>query len=296
LNQEQLIHEYQDRVEQALEHWLPLATIPPGTLHEAMRYSALGGGKRVRPLLAYATGAALDVPLAQLDGPACAVEIIHAYSLVHDDLPAMDNDELRRGKPTCHIAFDEATAILAGDALQALAFYVLAHDPAMVDDAALRLQMVDMLAYSSGSHGMAGGQAIDLESVGKTLNLAELENMHIHKTGALIRASVRLATLSHRGLDPALTERLDHFAKCIGLAFQIHDDILDVESDTETLGKPQGADMERNKPTYPAIVGLAESRNMAKALHQEALDSLADLDSRADTLRWLADYIVARKS
>ena len=296
MTQEQLIHDYQDRVEQALERWLPPTSMPPCKLHEAMRYSVLGGGKRVRPLLAYATGTALHIPLAQLDGPACAVEIIHAYSLIHDDLPAMDNDDLRRGKPTCHIAFDEATAILAGDALQALAFHILAHDPAMVDDATLRLKMVDMLAYSSGSHGMAGGQAIDLDSVGKTLNVAELENMHIHKTGALIRASVRLAALSKPRLDPAVLEQLDHFAKCIGLAFQIHDDILDVESDTETLGKTQGADRERNKPTYPAILGLAESRAMAQDLYQQAVDSLAGLDDQADGLRWLAGYIVARKS
>ena len=296
MNQEQLIRDYQDRVEQALEHWLPPATMPPVTLHQAMRYAVLGGGKRVRPLLVYATGAALNIPLTQLDGPACAVEIIHAYSLVHDDLPAMDNDELRRGKPTCHVAFDEATAILAGDALQALAFHILAHDPAMVDNATLRLQMVAMLADSSGSHGMAGGQAIDLEAVGKTLNVAELENMHIHKTGALIRASVRLAALSQPVIDTAVLDRLDHFAKCIGLAFQIHDDILDVESDTETLGKPQGADRERNKPTYPAILGLAESRTMTQDLYQQSLDSLDTLDARTDTLRWLAGYIVARKS
>jgi len=296
VNQEQLFHNYQTRVEQALEQWLPAATMPPTRLHEAMRYSVLGGGKRVRPLLTYATGAALDIPQAQLDGPACAVECIHAYSLIHDDLPAMDDDALRRGNPTCHIAFDEATAILAGDALQALAFHILAHDSAMVNDAALRLQMVAMLAYSSGSHGMVGGQAIDLDAVGKTLNVAELENMHIHKTGALIRASVRLAALSKPGLDPAILENLDRFAKYIGLAFQIHDDILDIEGDTETLGKTQGADLDRNKPTYPAILGLAESRSMAQDLYQQALDSLAGLDSGADTLRWLAGYIIARKS
>lgn len=291
-----LLRSYQTRVEQALEQWLPAPTIIPQRLHAALRYSTLDGGKRIRPALVYATGEALGIPLAQLDGPACAVELIHVYSLIHDDLPAMDNDELRRGKPTCHIAFDEATAILAGDALQALAFHILAQDPNMVSHAESRLKMIEHLAHSSGSRGMAGGQAIDLDAVGKELNLAELENMHIHKTGALIRTSVRLGALSSPAVDIEVLERLDHFAMHMGLAFQIRDDILDVESDTETLGKTQGSDKQRNKPTYPAILGIKEAKAMAETHFQEALGSLSILGNKADTLRWLARYIVERVS
>lgn len=291
-----LLTTYQARTEKSLEHWLPESTINPTRLHEAMRYSSLEGGKRVRPALVYLTGQALGVAPAMLDGPACALELIHVYSLIHDDLPAMDDDELRRGKPTCHIQFDEATAILAGDALQSLAFYILAHDPNMVADPGLRLQMVETLAQASGSRGMAGGQAIDLAAVGKTVNVAELENMHIHKTGALIRASVRLAALSAPKTDTKLLEKLDHYAKCVGLAFQIRDDILDVEGDTETLGKTQGADMARNKPTYPALLGLDEAKQMAKDLHQEAIDSLTILGEKAEPLREIAEYIINRQN
>jgi farnesyl diphosphate synthase len=291
---QQHLARYQTRIEQALEHWLPAAKITPARLHDAMRYTVLGGGKRVRPALVYMTGEALGVPLEKLDGPACALELIHVYSLVHDDLPAMDDDDLRRGKPTVHIAYDEATAVLVGDALQSLAFYILAHDPAMVADAALRLQMIETLACASGSRGMAGGQAIDLGAVGRELTLAELEDMHIHKTGALIRASVRLGALSQPNLDPQLLESLDHYAKCIGLAFQIQDDILDVEGDTTTLGKTQGADQARNKPTYPALLGMEEAKAMAAALQSEAVGSLRILNDRGDTLRALAEYIIAR--
>ncbi|MGD8938690.1 MAG: polyprenyl synthetase family protein, partial [Gammaproteobacteria bacterium] len=229
-----------------------------------------------------------------LDGPACAVELIHAYSLVHDDLPSMDNDELRRGIPTCHIAFDEATAMLAGDALQSLAFYILTHDPNMVSNARLRLEMVETLAYASGSRGMAGGQAIDLAYVGRELNLIELENMHIHKTGALIRAAVQLGALSNCDLDPAVLDKLDHYGKCIGLAFQIQDDILDVESDTQTLGKTQGADLARNKPTYPAIVGIKRAKVMAAELVEQSLESLQTFNHLADPLRWIAQYVIDR--
>ena len=287
---------YQSRIEQALDHWLPAARITPAHLHEAMRYAVLGGGKRVRPALVYMTGEALGVPLEQLDGPACALELMHVYSLVHDDLPAMDNDDLRRGKATVHIAFDEASAVLVGDALQSLAFYILAHDPAMVANAGLRLQMVETLARASGSRGMAGGQAIDLSAVGRELTLAELEDMHIHKTGALIRASVRLGALSQPNLDPQLLESLDHFAKCIGLAFQIRDDILDEEGDTAQLGKTQGADRARNKPTYPALLGMDEAKAMAAALQEDAIASLRILNDRGDTLRSLAQYIIARQN
>lgn len=286
----------QSRIEQKLDHWLPAASIHPARLHETMRYAVLDGGKRIRPLLVYAAGGALGVAEEALDGPACAVEFIHVYSLVHDDLPAMDDDDLRRGKPTCHKAFDEPTAILAGDALQTLAFHVLARDPAIQTDAGARLKMIETLALATGSRGMAGGQAIDLAAVGHTLTLAELEDMHIHKTGALIRASVTLGALSLPGVDHALLERLDRYAKCIGLAFQIRDDIIDIESDTTTLGKTQGADVARNKPTYPALLGMTEAKQRALDLHREALQCLDGLDERADPLRWIAGYIVERIS
>ena len=289
--------EYRARVEAALEHWLPAAEIHPARLHQAMRYSVLGGGKRVRPVLVYAAGDALGVARERLDAPACAVELIHAYSLVHDDLPAMDDDDLRRGQPTCHKAFDEPTAILVGDGLQALAFHILAHAP--FDDAAeapLRLQMIGTLALAAGSRGMVGGQAIDLASVGKQLDLAQLEDMHIHKTGALIRASVLLGALSAAEQDTELLGRLDHYAKCIGLAFQIRDDILDVEGSTEELGKTQGKDADHDKPTYPALVGLDGAKQMADELIEDALASLEGFDQRADVLRGLAQYIVNRNS
>ncbi|MGH8583461.1 MAG: (2E,6E)-farnesyl diphosphate synthase [Gammaproteobacteria bacterium] len=288
-------HTRQEAVEQALAHWLPAVPIAPQRLHEAMRYAVLGAGKRVRPLLVLATGEALGVPRAALAGPACAVELIHAYSLIHDDLPAMDNDDLRRGRPTCHRTYDEATAILAGDALQALAFHVLAHDPAIVAGPELRIRMVDTLAVASGSRGMAGGQALDLAAVGQALSIAELENMHIHKTGALIRASVRLGTLSCARADPAAAEALDHYGKCLGLAFQIKDDILDEEGETTVIGKPQGSDRERNKPTYPRLLGLEGARQAAAALRRQALADLAPLGDAAQPLRWLADYIIMRE-
>lgn len=284
----------QQRVESALVHWLPDASIHPARLHEAMRYSALNGGKRVRPILAYATGMALGIPLQHLDGPACAVELIHVYSLVHDDLPAMDDDDLRRGKPTCHKAYDDATAILVGDGLQALAFQILATDPEMIDDAAARLRMIEHLARAAGSRGMVGGQAIDLAGAGRDLDIAELEDMHVHKTGALIRAAVMLAALSDPSVDQETADRLDQFAKCIGLAFQIRDDVLDVEGDTQTLGKTQGADQALGKATYPAIMGLEASRREAHELVDKALQSIAHLDERADLLRYIARYIVER--
>lgn len=286
---------YQSSVETALEHWLPSIDIQPRHLHEAMRYAVLGDGKRIRPVLVYATGEAFGVDLDALNAPACAVEMIHAYSLIHDDLPAMDNDDLRRGRLACHKAFDEATAILAGDALQALAFHVLAHATEIKIGATQRLEMIDILAQSSGSRGMAGGQAIDLAAVGQQLNIAELENMHIHKTGALIRASVELGALSARDIEPGAFNKVSHYAKCIGLAFQIQDDILDVESDTEILGKTQGSDIKRNKPTYPNLLGLDGAKEAALRLRAEALESLAKFDSQADPLRWIADYIIQRK-
>ena len=286
--------DWQTRVEQALDRCLPAASLHPKRLHEAMRYAVLGGGKRVRPVLVYATGAALGVDADVLDGPACAVELIHAYSLIHDDLPAMDDDDLRRGQPSCHRAFDEATAILAGDALQTLAFFILAHDPSMTVDARGRLAMVESLALAAGSRGMVGGQAIDFAAVGRNLDIAELENMHIHKTGALIRAAVKLAALSVPDLNQTALQQLDHYAKCVGLAFQIRDDILDVEGDVALIGKRQGADVALNKPTYPSLLGMAEAKRRAAYLHEEALTSLTALDERADPLRGLSHYIVDR--
>ncbi len=290
----QILNTCTTRVEAALQQWLPDEQSHPQTLHRAMRYAALNGGKRVRPVLVYSAGHVLGIPPEALDGPATAVELIHCYSLVHDDLPAMDNDDLRRGKPTCHIEFGEAMALLAGDAMQPLAFHILSHDPKMVADPGARLAMIDELATASGSKGMAGGQAIDLAAVGENLGLAELEFMHILKTGALIRASVRMAQLSSQGIEPALLERLDHYARCVGLAFQIRDDILDVEADTETLGKRQGADQALNKPTYPALLGMEGAKSRARELHAEAMEALSVFDQKADPLRWLSAYIVER--
>ena len=284
----------QSRVERALEKRIPNAKILPQKLHDAMRYSVLEGGKRMRPMLTYSTGKVLGLNPDFLDGPAAAAEFIHVYSLIHDDLPAMDDDDLRRGKPTCHVAYDEATAILTGDALQALAFETLANDPTIQASAEQRLKMITALAKASGSQGMVGGQAIDLESVGKQLNLPELENMHIHKTGALIRASVQLATLSATDLDTTIADRLDHYAKCIGLSFQVKDDILDEESDTNTLGKTQGKDQDNNKPTYPAFLGLEGAKQKARDLHEQAIESLGPFGPEADLLRDLSLYIIQR--
>jgi farnesyl diphosphate synthase len=284
----------QNRVEKALDARLPKENILPQKLHQAMRYSVLEGGKRMRPMLTYCTGKTLGLSADVLDGPACAVEFIHVYSLIHDDLPAMDDDDLRRGKPTSHIAFDEATAILTGDALQALAFEVLANDPSISVDANSRIKMITTLTKASGSQGMVGGQAIDLESVGTKLTLPELENMHIHKTGALIRASVNMAALAKPDIDPNIAKKLDHYAKCIGLSFQVKDDILDEESDTSTLGKTQGKDQQNDKPTYPALLGLTGAKQKAQDLHEQALESLSNFSTEADLLRDLSLYIIQR--
>jgi len=293
MNLKELMKIYQQRVDKALDNFLPSASIQPTRLHESMRYAVLNGGKRVRPLLVYLTGQVLEIKENILDVPACAVECIHAYSLVHDDLPAMDDDDLRRGKPTCHKAFDEATAILAGDALQTLAFHLLSHAENLSNNQ--KIKMIEALALASGSRGMAGGQAIDMDSVGKSLNLVELENMHIHKTGALIRASVKLGALSSANIEQESLDKLDHYAKCIGLAFQIQDDILDVESSTELLGKQQGADAAHGKSTYPTVLGMRGAKQMANELVEQALNALADFDSKADPLRWIAEYIITRK-
>lgn len=285
---------YQQRVEKVLNTVLPAASINPPHLHEAMRYSVLDGGKRVRPLLVYATGEALGIHPDILDIPAAAIEIIHVYSLIHDDLPAMDDDDLRRNKPTCHKAFDEATAILAGDSLQALSSYLLAHHPQLDVPAESRLRLIEILTLASGSRGMAGGQAIDLAFTGQQITEPELENMHIHKTGALIRACVLMACECSPDISQEQQESLDRYAKAVGLAFQVRDDILDIESDTETLGKTQGADIAANKATYPSIIGLEEARQKALDLHTEASHFLDDFDDKANNLRHIADFIVNR--
>ncbi len=281
-----------ERVNATLEKVLPGPDILPQRLHAAMRHATFNGGKRVRPLLVYAAGEACGTAPERLDPAACAVELIHSYSLVHDDLPAMDDDDLRRGQPTCHRAFDEATAILAGDALQSLAFEVLARTDTGTD-ADRRLEMVRVLAAASGSRGMAGGQVLDIQAVGRTLSLPELENMHIHKTGALIRASVRLATLAANAPEP-LADQLDRYAKAVGLAFQVQDDILDVVGDSATLGKTQGKDEAADKPTYTSLLGLEGARRQARCLIDEALESLESLGPEADQLRHLARYVVRR--
>ena len=285
---------YQRSVENTLDCWLPDINSEPRKLHEAMRYSVLAEGKRIRPILLYATGEAFGVELNNLNGQACAVEIMHAYSLIHDDLPSMDDDDLRRGRPTCHKAFDEATAILAGDALQTLAFQILATDPKIITNDTQRLKMIATLSLASGSSGMAGGQAIDLASVGTKLNIEELENMHSHKTGALIKASAEIGALSAKKIDPELFLCISNYAKYIGIAFQIKDDILDIESDTSILGKPQGSDLALNKPTYPNLLGLAGAKEMANKLHYKAIKCLDVFDEKAKMLRQIADYIIKR--
>ncbi len=289
------LKQYQQRVDAALDACLPDTQAQKHNLTEAMRYSVIGGGgKRIRPAMVYAAGEAMDVDEHILDTPACAVEMIHTYSLIHDDLPAMDDDDLRRGQPTCHKAFNEATAILAGDALHTHAFEILAASTLQIDDTR-RLEMIKLLATASGSDGMAGGQAIDLAAVGSKLTLEQLEAMHRLKTGALIRASILLGAMC----SPAVTEdelaMLGRYADCIGLSFQIQDDILDVIGDTETLGKPKGSDEKMQKPTYPSILGLDASRKLALEQHQQALSHLETLGEQADTLRQLSAYIVERE-
>lgn len=289
----------QVRFEEMLRELLPRAEVTPQRLHEAMRYAVLDGGKRVRPLLVFAAGELAGADAARLNIAAAAVELIHAYSLVHDDMPCMDNDVLRRGKPTCHVQYDEATALLVGDSLQTLAFQLLA-EHRLSDDARRQLEMIKLLAAASGSRGMAGGQAIDLASVGKSLTLPELEFMHIHKTGALIRAAVMLGALcgsdKQRGsFSPAQLDKLDRFGKLIGLAFQVVDDVLDCEADTATLGKTAGKDADNGKPTYVSLLGIQGARDMAQRLHREALESLTGFGDSAQRLRELADFIVLRK-
>ncbi|HEY4880954.1 MAG TPA: farnesyl diphosphate synthase [Steroidobacteraceae bacterium] len=282
-------------MERALAARLPSAALLPERLHAAMRYSVLGGGKRIRPALLFATARTLGLAEDEVEGAACAIELVHAYSLVHDDLPAMDDDDLRRGRPTCHKAFDEATAVLVGDALQPLAFELLARDSALPASSGVRLALIGLLAEASGSFGMAGGQAIDMAVQGSSLDLAAIEQMHARKTGALIRASVLMAAQCAAGLEPRLHAALADFASAIGLAFQIQDDLLDVIGETAVLGKTAGADQKLAKLTYPAVAGVAASRAAVSALHQRALEALEPFGERAEPLRLLSDWLLARR-
>ncbi|WP_374276872.1 polyprenyl synthetase family protein [Azonexus sp.] len=283
----------QERVEAALARFLPGADTLPARLHDAMRYATLGGGKRVRPLLAFAAGELTGAAPEKLEVVACAVEMIHAYSLVHDDLPCMDNDVLRRGRPTCHVEYDEPTALLVGDSLQTQAFELLAGP--LLGDPAGQLEMVALLAHASGSRGMAGGQAIDLASVGKPLSQPELELMHALKTGALIRAAVLLGALAGTPLSADERQQLDRFAKRAGLLFQVVDDILDCTASTATLGKTAGKDEAADKPTYVSLLGLDGARSYAGELRTDALAALAIFGERAGRLTQLADFICHRQ-
>jgi farnesyl diphosphate synthase len=283
----------QARMESVLQVHMPLASVSPMRLHEAMRYSTLGGGKRVRALLAYAAGEFCGAELEKIDIPAAAVEIIHAFSLVHDDLPCMDDDDLRRGKPTTHKQYGDAMALLVGDALQSLAFQLISQDK-LLKNATQKLQMLHILALASGSRGMAGGQAIDIESIGIPLTREELEQMHIHKTGALIRAAALLGVYSSDEAQDDKIKAIDHFAKAIGLAFQVVDDILDSEADTQTLGKTAGKDKLNNKSTYVTILGLSAAKHLASELHANAMAALSFYGREADCLRHLANFITHR--
>ena len=283
----------QVRIENALTRHLPAADAIPARLHQAMRYACLNGGKRVRPLLVFAAGELTHGATERVEVAACAVELIHAYSLVHDDLPCMDDDVLRRGRPTCHVEYDEPTALLVGDSLQTLAFELLAREDHGRPEQ--QLEMVRLLAHASGSRGMAGGQAIDLESVGKALEQPELELMHALKTGALIRAAIMLGALCGDPLNAAERESLDRFAKRAGLLFQVVDDILDCTASTATLGKTAGKDAAADKPTYVSLMGLEQAREFAGTLHNEAIDALSIFGPRKNRLVELTDFIARRK-
>ena len=283
----------QARMETVLARVLPAAAIAPARLHEAMRYATLEGGKRVRPLLAFAAGEVSGASPERLELAAAAVELVHAYSLVHDDLPCMDDDVLRRGKQTVHVEYDEATALLVGDALQSLAFQLISENK-IADDPRRQLEMVKTLALAAGSRGMAGGQQIDLEATGKTLDLPELEFMHIRKTGALIRAAVLLGVACGSNAEPQ-KQKLDKYAKAIGLAFQVVDDVLDYDASTATLGKTAGKDSKQGKPTYVSAMGVAGARRLAEELRAEAHAALAGIGAPARRLGELADFIVLRK-
>lgn len=289
------ITELQARTNQKLRYFLPESNLPPLRLHEAMRYAVLSNGKRIRPLFVYATGMAFGSELDSLDKPACAVELIHAYSLIHDDLPAMDDDDLRRGHPTCHRAFDEATAILAGDALQSFAFQLLASNEQFHLGPSQLLKMIRLLTEAIGTSGMAGGQAMDLNATGAQLSPQNIELMHQRKTGALIQVSIHLGAIASGCEDTFILKQLGNFGNYIGLAFQIQDDVLDIESTTAVLGKTQGADANLNKATYPQVVGIDEAKRKVHLLYQQAIDCLDQTALPADDLRNLAKYIVVRE-
>jgi geranylgeranyl diphosphate synthase type II len=290
------LQSYQERVDGVLNSWLTFTpAIEP--LACALRYAVFNGGKRIRPYLVYATGKAFGTQIERLDAAACAVELIHAYSLVHDDLPAMDNSDLRRGQPTCHKAFDEATAILVGDTLHTLAFEVLATDKSLLIDGSVRVEMLATLAKAGGYYGMAGGQALDLSAdAQQSMTLEQLETLHLQKTGALIRAAVRLGALASQVTDNFYLAKLDEFARCVGLAFQIQDDILDIESDTHVLGKPQNSDIRNNKTTYPQLLGLTKAKQQAKEFIKRALHCLEELSLEdIAPLCLLAEHVITRK-
>lgn len=280
------------RTETVLEQHIPAVTIIPQRLHEAMRYATLGGGKRVRALLAYAAGEFSHADISKTDAAAAAVELIHAFSLVHDDMPCMDDDDLRRGKPSTHKQYDDATALLVGDALQSLAFQLIAQDTHIQD--AQKIKMLHLLAVASGSRGMAGGQAIDLENTGALITQAELEVMHLHKTGALIHAATLMGAFSSDQENADKINAVDHFSKSIGLAFQVVDDILDAEADTQTLGKTAGKDAQANKSTYVTLLGLSKAKELAAELHHNAMTALSHYGQEADLLRHLAHFITQR--
>ncbi|CZF77329.1 Farnesyl diphosphate synthase [Grimontia celer] len=290
-----LIH-YQNRSNAQLTHWLDNLGHDEQPLIQAMKHGALLGGKRVRPYLTYVTGKLFGVSEEALDTPAAAIECIHAYSLIHDDLPAMDDDALRRGQPTCHVAFDEASAILAGDALQTLAFTILAEGDLSSEGDAYRIEMVKELAAASGAAGMCLGQALDLAAERKKVDLEALETIHRNKTGALIRCAVRLGALAAGEKGVTYLSQLDTFSNAIGLAFQVQDDILDITSDTETLGKPQGSDLEAEKSTYPALLGLEGAQQKAELLYKEALQALQAIPYNTEQLELFARYIIERKN
>ncbi|MGI9247225.1 MAG: polyprenyl synthetase family protein [Steroidobacteraceae bacterium] len=288
------LERWRARVERELDRWLPAETVVPERLHAAQRYAVFGPGKRIRPALVYATAETLALPPEQVDAAACAVELIHCYSLVHDDLPAMDDDDLRRGRPTCHRAFDEATAILAGDSLQVLAFQLLASHPGLPADPAVRVGVIELLASASGTAGMAGGQALDLAAEGRSLQLAEVERLHAMKTGALIRASVLMAARCSSTLAPAQFEALARFGAAVGLAFQVQDDILDVEGDVSIIGKPPGSDLARGMPTYPVMVGIEAARARVRDLHGEATALLRAHGWQDGPLAQLSNWLLTR--
>lgn len=288
------VPEYRARIDVALERCLPEVVVEPAVFHQAMRYAALGPGKRIRPLLAYATGEVLGIDPVRIDPIAVSIELLHAYSLVHDDLPVMDDDHLRRGRATTHVAYDDATAILVGDALQALAFEILAKDAAYAGLAALRVQLVAELAVATGSLGMVGGQMMDLLAEGSWVDVRSLETMYRQKTGCLIRAAIIMACRCKKDIAAAEFDALDRFSRMIGLAFQVKDDLLEVEESTETIGKSRGSDRKNVKATYPALLGIETARARAEELYREALAALDPLGEAAAPLQWLSDFVVSR--